>query len=216
MKIHDVKEKLWDFGTTKFFVFSIVETQIMPCIATRCTKWIVSITIHSGKQRRAIEILHFQLGTTHTHTHTYIYIYIHMYTTISLSLYIYICMHHELQPTTGKLQIPESPDDSVFEKLRCNSSSAMQIIWQSGGPGAVRMLNKGCEFCESKLLKTWNALKICWFQQFLGARSWGFKIGVFFFEAGTFSLLSLNTHDFSNIWWREKGLNDLFKSNDYG
>ena len=134
------------------------------------------------------------------HTHTYIYIYTYVYNNhqqsqslhLSLSLYIYIhiCMHHELQPTTGKLQISESPHYPVFEKLRCNSSSAMQIIWQSGDPGAVSpCFPKGCEFCESKLPKNHgNALKICWVQPFLGARSrsWGFKIGDFFFWSWNF------------------------------
>ena len=67
---------------TKFFLFSTEETQIMPCIVTRSTKWMVSIALWQTKmsyRNPSFSIRH------HTHTR-HIYIYIHA----CIYIYIYI------------------------------------------------------------------------------------------------------------------------------
>ena len=147
MNMHDANEKSWDFCTTKFFLFSIEETQIMPCIVTRSTKWMVSITMHSGKQRWAIEILHFQSGTTHTHDiyiyiHVYIYIqiyflhaYIDINTCIYYLIYLYTYVYIMYYTTTGfpnllGTQMQQQFSDADYLEVR-------------GAPCG----HKGCETC---------------------------------------------------------------------
>ena len=82
---------------------------------------------------QAIEILHFQLGTTHTHIYIYIYTYICIQQSLSLSLYTYVCIMNYNQP----LESSKSLSHPMTRFLKNSGATAVQRCRLFGSPGAL-------------------------------------------------------------------------------